>query len=398
MRSHLIWITTAVLASTACERQKVVERPLTAVRTVAAEAAPVPNEVRYSGVVVPDTQVDLAFRVSGFIEQIGHVREGGRSRELQEGDFVSAGAKLARLRSSEYQTRVSYAQSVSADAGASLSALRAQLNESDAALVQAKRDFERARNLYADKALTKADFDAAEARHDSAVARRAAMEAQIAAQQARIDGASAQHRDAAISFNDTALIAPFPGVIIAKKIARGSLMSAGTPAFTVADIRVAKVSFGVPDLGLRGFKLGDTLAVTAEAAPGREFQGRVSSIAPSADSASRVFAVQVSIPNVGQELKVGMVATVRVAGEQDESPLPAIPLAAVVKSGSASGGYGVYAIDSRDGGDRVRLQPVRLGPVRGNSVIITAGLNQGQRIVATGGLQLADGERVRQIP
>jgi multidrug efflux system membrane fusion protein len=276
--------------------------------------------------------------------------------------------------------------------------LRAQLNEADVALVQAKLDFQRANNLFTEKALTKADFDAAEARHNSSIARRDAMAAQIAAQQARIEGADAQHREAAVSLGDTSLSAPFPGVVLAKKIARGSLAGAGASAFSIADTRVAKVSFGVPDTGLPAFKLGDILTVRAEAVPGRDFTGRISSIAAAADPASRVFAIDVAIPNADQALKIGMVATVVVSEQRDNSPMPSIPLAAVVKSPATPGGFGVYAIDSRDGSDRVRLQPVSLGPVRGNAIVIMAGLTPGQRIVATGGLQLADGERVKQIP
>jgi multidrug efflux pump subunit AcrA (membrane-fusion protein) len=365
---------------------------------VAAEIAAVSNDVRYSGIVTADTQVDLAFRVAGYVEQIGSARDGaGRVRELQEGDFVPAGAVLARLRASEYQTRVHYAQAVSADAAASLDALRAQRDEAQASLVQATRDYERATALFAERAMTKAEFDAAEARFQSARARRESAAAQISAQEARMEGAGAQQKDASISLGDTALTAPFPGVVIAKKIARGSLAGAGSPAFVIADVRIAKISFGVPDLALAGFKLGDTLSVSAEAVPGRQFRGRVSTISPSADPSSRVFAVEVSIPNFSHELKVGMVATVLVAGVKDSSPSPAIPLSAVVKA-PAGQGYGVYTIDHSDGSDRVKLRPVTLGPVRGNAVVVTAGLHPGQRVVAAAGLQLADGERVKQIP
>jgi multidrug efflux system membrane fusion protein len=396
MTTNLFAICLAAAALTGCEKQKPMEKPLTAVRTVAAESVAIANDVRYSAVVEPDTQVDLAFRVAGYVAQIGVVRDAtGQIRELQEGDFVRAGTVLARLRPSEYQTKVSYAQAVAADAAASLSALKAQLSEAEASLAQTARDFDRAKALFAEKALTKADFDAAEARNNTAFARRDAMSAQIASQQARIEGAAAQHREAAISLSDTAITAPFPGVVIAKKIARGSLVAAGTAAFVIADTRVARVSFGVPDLALRSFKPGDALTVSAEALPGSDFQGHVTSIAPAADPASRVFAVEIAIPNASQALKVGMVATVVVPGVKETTPAPSVPLAAVVK---AQAGYGVYTVENRDGSDRVRLQPVSLGPVRGSAVVITAGLNQGQRVVATAGLQLVDGERVRQIP
>jgi multidrug efflux pump subunit AcrA (membrane-fusion protein) len=390
MNRTILTICLAAATFTACQTQKTAERPLTAVRTVAAELTTVSNEIRYSGIVAPDTQVDLAFRVSGYVTRIGTAG----TRELQEGDFVSAGTILAQLRTSEYQSKESYAQAVAADATASLAGLRAQLSEAEASLAQATSDFERASSLFAEKALTKADFDAAEARRATASARRESAVAQIAAQQARIEGAGAQRRDAAINLGDTTITAPFPGVILAKKIARGSLATAGAPAFVIADTRVAKVSFGVPDMALAGFRSGEALTVTTEAMPNRTFRGHISSIAAAADSASRVFAVEVSIPNPAQALKIGMVATVVVAGLRDTAPRPSIPLAAVVKPGPAQGEYGVYAIDN----DRVRLQPVSLGPVRGDAVVVTAGLIAGQRIVATAGLQLSDGERVRQIP
>lgn len=384
----------AALIAGGCQTHKVAEKPVTAVRTVTAEVTTGSNEVRYSGVVEPDAQVDLTFRVSGYVEYIGQHRDG---RELQEGDFVAAGTVMASLRSAEYQTKVRYADAVKADAAASLSALKAQRREAEAALVQASRDFERATTLYGEKALTKADFDAAEARHDSAQARRDAALAQIAAQEARVEGSAAQHREASVTLGDTTLIAPFPGFVVSKRIARGSLVGAGAPAFVIADTRVAKVSFGVPDLALRSFRPGDILTVKAEALPEYEFRGRISSISPAADPASRVFAVELAIPNPAQALKVGMVATVIGNQAAGTPPMPSIPLSAVVKRPDGQSGHGVYAVESREGADVVRLQPVTLGPVRGNSVTITAGLSPGDRIVAAGGLQLADGERVKQI-
>jgi multidrug efflux pump subunit AcrA (membrane-fusion protein) len=195
----------------ACRKHTPVEKPLTSVRTVAAELTAVSNDVRYSGIVAPDTQVDLAFRVAGYIEQIALVPDkAGWARELQEGDFVGAGTVLARLRPTEYQARLAYAQAVAADAAASLSALKAQLSDTEASLVQANRDFDRASSLFAERALTKADYDAVEARRNAASARRDAVAAQIAAQQARIEGAGAQEKEASLSLSDTAIAAPFP--------------------------------------------------------------------------------------------------------------------------------------------------------------------------------------------
>lgn len=378
----------AAAVHSGCQKQApVAARQPVAVRTVAAEPVPDSGEIRYSGIVAPDTQVDLAFRIPGYVEWIGTA--GGR--DLQEGDLVAAGTILARLRSTEYQTKVSYAESVAAGASASLKAVEAQAREADAGLTQAERDFERAKALFAEKALTRADFDAAEARKNAAVARRAAAAEEIAAQRARIDGAGSQQKEASITLNDTQLAAPFPGVILAKRATRGSLVSAGAPVFVLADTRTAKVAFGVPDLALRSFRPGGMLSVFAEAIPDHQFRGRISSIAPAADPANRVFAVEVSIPNPARLLKIGMVATVVTAAHDQPSKAPSVPLAAVVRSGN---GFGVFVVEK----DRARLRPVTIGEVRGNAAAVTSGLNAGDRVIATGGLQLNDGDEVRQIP
>lgn len=388
MKRAICIASTVAVIFVGCHRKDAAsERQPIAVRTVAAQVTHETDDIRYSGIVAPDTQVDLAFRVVGYVQQIGAA--GGR--ELQEGDFVPAGFVLAKLRPTEYETRVGYAQSVAADAAASLTALQAQLSEAEAALAQAAGDFERAQVLFSERALAKDGFDAADARLKTATARRDAMAAQIPAQRARIEGAAAQQKEASLALSDTVLTAPFPGVVIAKRIARGSLVAAGTPAFVIADTRTAKVSFGVPDLALSSFKPGGILAVSAEAIPDREFRGRISAVSPAADPVSRVFAVEVAIPNAAQQLKIGMIATVIVKSHREPVRAPSIPLAAVVKSPN---GYGVYTVEN----NRARLRPVTLGEVKGNAVVITAGLNPGQQVVATGGLQLADGEEVKQIP
>ena len=70
-----------------------------------AEAAPSPerDEIRYSGAIEADASVDVAFRVSGVVEQVTLVKGAdGRMRPLQEGDLVRRGQPLARLRQMEF--------------------------------------------------------------------------------------------------------------------------------------------------------------------------------------------------------------------------------------------------------------------------------------------------------
>ena len=85
-----------------------------------------------------------------------------------------------------------------------------------------------------------------------------------------------------------------PGVIVTKNVERGSLAAAGTTAFTLEDTRVVKLDFGVPDSILGHLKLGSEVPVRLDALPGQTLSGRITEIAATANSDSRVFNVEVS--------------------------------------------------------------------------------------------------------
>ena len=93
---------------------------------------------------------------------------------------------------------------------------------------KADLDFERAQALYAAKAMTRPDYDAAVDQHTSATASAEAAVRQIEARRGQLSAASAQAVTARINLGDTNLIAPMPGVIVEKSVEPGSLVAAGT--------------------------------------------------------------------------------------------------------------------------------------------------------------------------
>ena len=126
----------------------------------------------------------------------------------------------------------------------------------------------------------------------------------------------AQVKEARIALEDTKLKAPTAALVLKRKVEVGDLVNSGTVGFTLANTEDVKVVFGISDLMLKHLKLGDQLAVTTEALRGRAFRGLVTAISPSADPKSRVFDVEITIPNPDQNLKVGMIAAVAVATGQ----------------------------------------------------------------------------------
>jgi multidrug efflux system membrane fusion protein len=348
------------------------QRSLTAVKVHAVERASAATSARYSANIEPSTRVDLAFKVSGYIEAITRTRGAdGASRPLQEGDKVAAGALLASVRKADYAQRLGEA--------------KAALAEAVAAKEQAVLDYGRAKTLSEAGSLPAQQLDAARVRVDSAGARE--------------DGSRSRLEEAQTALADTELRSPLDGVLTKRFIEVGALAAPGTVAFSVADTRSMKVVFGVPDTVLESLHLGATQTVTTEAFRGREFSGRISRISPVADPKSRVFEVEVSIPNPKGELRAGMVASLKLDSAAAQGLAVAVlPLSAVVRAPGKPGRFAVAVLDEKATPPVVHLREVELGEFLGNKIPIKSGLSEGEKVVVLGAPLLADAEAVQVIP
>jgi multidrug efflux system membrane fusion protein len=252
-------------------------------------------------------------------------------------------------------------------------------------LEHAELDLARARNLYAANSMTKSDYDKAMARFGEATGSAAATSAQV--------------QEARIALNDAALKAPTAALMLKRKVEVGDLVNQGTVGFTLANTEDVKVVFGISDLMLKHVKLGDHLAITTEALRGREFRGLVTSISPSADPKSRVFDVEITIPNPEQDLKVGMIAAVAVATGPAPAALTVVPLTAIVRSRTNPEGYALFVVETQAGKQVARVRDnIELGEVYGNMIAVTRGVKVGEAVIITGATLVADGQAVRVIP
>src|SRR3984885_13272143 len=349
----------------------------------------------YSGEIRPDTEVQLAFKEPGYIAALDRVKGAdGRLRDVQVGDEIPAGAVLAHLRSSDYVASLNTAVGQQHAMQGALDASQAELDRAKADQAKADQDFERAQALYAAKAMTRPDYDAAVEQHTAATANVEAAVRQIEARRGQLSAASAQAVSARINLGDTSLNAPMPGVIVEKGVEPGSLVAAGTKAFTLDDTRVVKVNFGVPDSMLAHLKLGAAVPVQLQALQGRTLTGRITEIAASANRDSRVFNMEVTLPNRDRSLKVGMIATVRIE-RGDAQAVPLVPMTALMTAESGSTNYSVFTVKEREGKQFAQLTSVRVGEMFGKSVAIDEGLTPGERIIVSRTNQLNDGSPIR---
>jgi len=340
------------------------------VRVSAAGTLEESGGLRYSADIEAFTQVSLAFKSGGYVDHILE-RKGadGRKRVLEVGDRVSQGEILAHVRQSEYSDKANFAE--------------AQMDQVQANYDKAKLDFERATNLYKTDSYTKVQYDAAKAAVDAGAA--------------SVESARANWQQAKTALADCSVQSPLTGWVLSRNIEVGALVGTGTQAFVLADTHLVKAVFGVPDTRVSYVKLGAPQTITTTSLP-REFHGRITSVSPSADPKSRVFSVEVTIPNSDDRLKPGMIATLTLGAGKLEPVTTVVPLSAVVRSTQNADGFAVFVVTDQAGKSIARERTVEIGDTQGNLISVTKGLKPGESVVVTGGTLIKDGDEIKVIP
>jgi RND family efflux transporter MFP subunit len=347
---------------------KVAAKPPTPVHLAEVALYSSSEGLRYSASVIPFAEATLSFKSAGYVTGIKQVvGADGRRRNVGQGDYVTRGSVLAQIRHQDLKNQLDEAA--------------AALTQAEAQHVQANLDYERAKALFATQSLTKPDFDQAQARFDST--------------RGAVDQAKATLRQAQLTLADSDLSAPFSGYILSRNIELGNLVSPGATAFTIADTSAVKVSFGVPEYTVRQVRLGQQFTIHLQDDP-KNYNGKVTSIAASADEKNRVFAVEVTVPNSKSVLKPGMIAWLNLPGVQKD-PVPFVPLSAILPSPVAHGRYSVYVAAEQGGKWTAHLRDITLGETHESDVSVD-GVKPGEKVVSVGVADLKDGDLIHVLP
>ena len=221
----------------------------------------------------------------------------------EPGQRVGSGAVLARLDDSAIRD-----QALSA---------RASVATAQNAYDIAKRELERAEALVKAGAIAERDLERA---------RNSALAAETQLANARAIYASAQKQQ-----NKTQIRAPFAGIVSARQVNAGDVVSPGNALFTVVDPSTMRLEASVPAQALALVRVGLPVEFSVAGYEGRRFTGRVTRVNPSADPVTRQVRIIATIPNSGAALVAGLFAEGRVAAESHTGPV--VPIAAVDERG-----------------------------------------------------------------
>jgi RND family efflux transporter MFP subunit len=299
------------------------------VQTVESKSQPITEEI--VGTVRAKLHATLEAKLSGRVVALPVVL----------GQRVKAGELVARLDAAE---------------------INARLEQAEAALEQADRDWKRVATLFEEQAVTRAEYDAAQSR--DRVAKGAAAEAK-----------------AMMSYVE--ILAPFDGVVAGKWADVGDFAAPGKPLIALEDPSVLQLEADVPQALAARVQPGAHLTARVDDVSG-ELTGTVTEIGPVADSLSRTVRVKVDLP--GQlGLSSGQFARLLVPVGEGNSLR--VPVAAVAQRGQLEI---VFVVANQ----RAQLHLVKTGKRVGEEVDILSGLHAGDAVVVEGAAQLTDGQPV----
>ncbi|BCK88584.1 multidrug resistance protein MdtE [Sideroxyarcus emersonii] len=302
--------------------------------TAAVQLREVEQTYSIDGVVEATRQSTVSAQISGRVKAI----------YFDVGDRVSKGQVILRIDERE--------------ANQALAGSRAQLSQAEAALQNARLNYERSKQLFEQKFISQAALDKAKSDYEVAKAQAAASEA----------GAE----QSALAQSYTSVLAPYPGVVAARLVELGEMVTVGKPLMTGFDPSQLRVIASVPQEKLKD--IGSHPVVTVEV-PSLERWIKAASVTvqPSADVRTHSTQVRVDLPANQANLYPGMfVRTHFVVGKEKKM---LIPNSAVVHRSEV---VAVYVVDEKD---VPHLRQVRLGEVNEqNEIEVLAGLNIGERV------------------
>lgn len=238
------------------------------------------ERVSASGKVQPEVEVKITPDVPG--EIIGLY--------VAEGDSVTKGKLLLKIRPDNYESVLARARANVNQTKAGYEQSRSALAQTDARLVRATADYNRSRKLYADKVISDADSETAEANYRVAQQDLESAKANVEAARFNVQSSEAGLREANENLRKTAIYAPSSGTISKLAIELGERVvgtsqMAGTELLRIANLNNMEVRVNVNENDIVRVSLGDSVIIDVDAYTysGRKFKGIVTEMANTAN-------------------------------------------------------------------------------------------------------------------
>jgi HlyD family secretion protein len=357
-------------------------------KLVLVERGDVARSVVARGKIEPLSKVEIKSKANGIIKAL----------LVDVGDTVKEGQVLAELEKEDLQAQVREARATRDGEAANLqmavaALARARIESANPELEFARRDYQRAQELFKDKIASQQQLDDASRAYevsrnkqqllDAAVQ---SAEAQLEQAKARVAAAKAALDRAEENLGYATIRAPISGLVLTRDTELGdavssilNLGSAATLIMTLGDMSTVYIKGEVDEADIGKAECGQRVRTKVESFPNESFAGVVKRIAPMGKEQNNVttFEVRVSIANPQGKLRVNMTANAEIVLEERKNALLA-PEAALVYDKDKNVSVQLLDAAARDGW---RKQPIRVGISNGQRTEVLAGLKEGDKLV-----------------
>jgi HlyD family secretion protein len=250
----------------------------TQVATEAAAVRDITETVTASGKIKPHLEVKITAEVSGEIVEL----------PVKEGDVVKKGELLCKIRPDVLKSGLERAVASYNSQKASIGNSKQMLAQAQATLDNQASIYKRDKELYDNKVLTTAEFEAAKASYESAKAAVEAAKQNVIGSNFGLAQSSASVQEAQADLDKTSIYSPIDGVISKLSVEKGdrvlgTIQMAGTDIMTVSDLSKMDVNVDVNENDINRIALADSSAIDVDAFPDKKFRGAVSEIGSSAN-------------------------------------------------------------------------------------------------------------------
>ena len=300
--------------------------------TAAAEYRTLPREYRLDGVVEAVNRTTVSAQTQGQVQEILFDVE----------DFVEKDMVVARLKDTEHRARVAQAA--------------ADLKSASARLEQASDEHARVLGLFQKKNVSESAMDQAKA--------------DLASAQAELESATARLEQAQEQLEYTQIRAPYSGIVTHRHVEVGEIASPGQQVMSGISLDQLRVIVDVPQSVIPSVRQGSVARVYL--GPDQVIETNRLTIFPFADMGSNTFTVRLELPDGIKSLFPGMF--VKTGFEIGSKKELTIPSEAIVLRSEVTA---VYVVGD-DG--RVSFRQIRPGRETDRSVVVLAGLAEGERV------------------
>lgn len=313
-----------------------------------------PPAAELKAAVVEMRDVELTYTADAIVEAVRQstvaAQIAGRVVELRfdVGDFVKKGEVIARI-----DERA---------ASQAVAATEAQVQQAQAALANARAEYERSKQLVAQKFLSQAALDRAEAELKAAQARVSALVAGVGQAQAERSFAT--------------IVAPYSGIVSARHVEVGEMATPGKPLMTGFDPGTLRVSATVPQARVAAIQAGAKARVEVPSSA-KWVEATQLTIIPAADPRTHTTQVRLGLPANVRGIYPGIYA--RAHFVTGRAAVLLVPRAAVIHRSEVTA---VYVIPEAGAPQRSpQLRQIRLGMAGDETAIeVLAGVRAGERV------------------